>query len=75
MTRDADTEGRANAFKAWRSAVKADISRAARLLAKSKRIVEYYEAGRAVPLDTRRLMALLAERGATDTIPEWPDRQ
>jgi len=63
-----------NAFRAWRSLVGADLTEAARLLGKSKRIVEYYDAGtRPVPVDTRKLMQAIVERGDKGEIQPWPE--
>lgn len=72
MIRDQDhNRSDANAFQAWRRTVNADLKRAAALLGKSKRIVEYYEAGRPIPVDTRKLMRAIVERGAD--IEPWPE--
>lgn len=51
-----------NAFRRWRETVGLkDYRQAAPLLGKSLRMVEYYEAGRTPPLDTRLLMAAIAD--------------
>lgn len=75
MIRDAHHHRPAtNAFRAWRSLVGADLTEAARLLGKSKRIVEYYDAGtRPVPVDTRKLMQAIVERGDKGDIQPWPE--
>lgn len=74
MIRDeTKTRETCNAFRAWRSLVDADLNRAAQLLGKSKRIVEYYEAGRPIPVDTRKLMQAIVERGDKGEIQPWPE--
>jgi len=75
MIRDEDHHPQTcNAFRAWRSLVRADLNRAAELLGKSKRIVEYYDAGsRPIPVDTRKLMQAIVERGDKGDIQPWPE--
>jgi hypothetical protein len=62
-----------NGFRAWRALVRADLNRAAELLGKSKRIVEYYDAGRPIPVDTRKLMQAIVVLGGSGEIQPWPD--
>jgi predicted transcriptional regulator len=60
-------------FRAWRSLVQLDLNGAARALGKSKRIIEYYDAGRRIPVDTRKLMQAIVELGGKGEIKPWPD--
>ncbi len=62
-----DANRHSNAFHDWLDAMGMKPGsiqsrrRAAAMLAKSIRMVEYYEAGREIPLDTQYLMAALAD--------------
>lgn len=56
-------------FRAWRRRVGVDIATAAKMLGKSKRAVEYYEAGREPPVETLKFMQLIATSGARDVAP------
>jgi hypothetical protein len=67
-----ETDQTTNGFRAWRSLVGADLDRAAHLLGKSKRIVEYYDAGRRIPVDTRKLMQAIVVLGKGEIQP-WPE--
>lgn len=61
-----------NAFRRWRDRVGLDnLKGASSLLGKSIRMVEYYEAGRHIPLDTRLLMMAIAE--GFESRP-WPEK-
>ena len=50
-----------NVFVDWLDEMELDVERAAKLLGKSLRMVQYYEQGRDIPLDTLYLMDALAQ--------------